>query len=108
MVSEWVLTTMALFGSSKTMEKDLNLVVLTSDILFQHIEASLYLLHLLTLQLKNRPTIKADPFVYIEDLALLFVDGNMDIFLHVTDGLRPLGGQGQTVERVLGRRETAG
>ena len=43
--------TTALFGGSKTMEKDLNLVILTSDMVFQHIEVSLDLLCLLTLQL---------------------------------------------------------
>ena len=77
---------MTLFGSSKTMEKDLDLVVLPSDTLFQCIKVSFYLLRLLTLQLNDRPAIKADPFVHIKDLVLLFVDGNTDVLLHVTDG----------------------
>ena len=68
------------------MEKDLNLVILTSDTSFQRIEASLYPPHLLTLQLNDRPAIKADPFVHIKDLVLLFVDSNADVLLHVTDG----------------------
>ena len=72
------------------MEKDLDLVVLTSDTLFQRIEAGLYLLCLLALQLNNRSAIEADPTVQVEDLALLFVDCDMNIFLHVTDGLETI------------------
>ena len=68
------------------MEKDLNLVVLTSDTLFQHIKMSLYLLRLLTLQLNNTPAIKADSTVHVKNLALLFVDGNADVFLNIADG----------------------
>ena len=82
--------TTALFGSSKTMEKDLDLVVLTSDTLLQCVKASFYLLRLLTLQLNDRPAIKADPFVHIKDLALLFVDSNADVLLHVMDGLETI------------------
>ena len=67
------------------MEKDLDLVVLTSDTLFQRITASLYLC-LLTLQLNDRPAIKTDLFVHIKDLVLLFVDSDMDILLHIMDG----------------------
>ena len=70
-------TTMTLLGSSKTVEKDLDLVILTSNTLFQRVEASLYLLHLLTLQLNNGLAIKADPTVHVEDLMLLFVDGSV-------------------------------
>ena len=65
------------------MKKDLDLVILTSDTLFQHIEASLYLLRLLTLQLNNGPAIKADPTVHVIDLTLLFVDGSANIVLDV-------------------------
>ena len=78
--------TTALFGGPKMMEKDLNLVVLTSDTLFQRIKASTYLLRLLTLQLNDRPAIKANLLVHIKDLVLLFVDSNADVLLHVTDG----------------------
>ena len=59
--------TTAFFGSNKTMEKDLDLVILTSDTLFQRVEVSLYLLRLLTLQLNNRSAIKADSTVHVED-----------------------------------------
>ena len=69
------------------MEKDLNLVVLTSNTLFQHIKASLYLLRLLTLQMNNGSALKADPTVHVEDLVLLFIDGDTNILLHVADGL---------------------
>ena len=76
---------MTLFGDSKTMEKDFDLVVLTSDMLFQCVEMSLYFLRLLTLQLNNRSTIKADLAVHVKDLVLLFVDGNANVLLHVTE-----------------------
>ena len=72
------------------MEKDLDLVILTSDTLFQRVKVSLYLLRLLTLQLNNGPTIKADPTVYVEDLMLLFVDGGVDIVLHIADDSEPV------------------
>ena len=82
--------TTTLLGSSKTVEKDLDLVILTSNTLFQHVEVSLYLLCLLTLQLNNGPTIKADLTVHVEDLMLLFVDGSTDVVLHIADGLEPV------------------
>ena len=78
--------TTTLFGSSKTMEKDLDLVVLTSDTLFQRVEVSLYLLCLLALQLINRSTVKVDPTVHVEDLVLLFVNSDMDVLLYIGDG----------------------
>ena len=81
---------MTLLGSSETVEKNLDLVVLTSDTLFQHVKMSLYLLRLLTLQLNNGPAIKADPTVHVEDLTLLFVDGSTNVVLHVADGLEPI------------------
>ena len=79
-------TTTTLFGGIKTMEKDPNLVVLTSDMLFQRIETSLYLFCLFTLQLNNRSAIKAELTVHVEDLTLLFVDGDTNVLLYVTDG----------------------
>ena len=82
--------TMIFFGGSKMVEKDLDLVILTSDTLFQRVEASLYLLHFLTLQLNNGPTVKADPTVHVEDLTLLFVDGGADIILHVANCVEPI------------------
>ena len=72
------------------MKKNLDLVILTSDTLFQRIKVSLDLFCLLTLQLNNGPAIKADPTIHVEDLALLFVDGSMDIVLHVTDDSEPI------------------
>ena len=72
------------------MEKDLDLVILTSDTLFQHIKAILHLFCLLTLQLNNGPTVKADPTVHVENLMLLFVDGGADIILHVADDSEPV------------------
>ena len=77
--------TTTFLGNSKMMEKDLDLVILTSDTLFQRVEASLYLLRLLTLQLNNGPAVKADMTVHVEDLRLLFVNGSMDVVLHVAD-----------------------
>ena len=77
---------MTLFSSTKTVEKDFDLVILTSDTLFQHVKAHLCLLCLLALQLNNRSAIKADSTVHVEDLMLLFVDGNTDVFLYVVDG----------------------
>ena len=55
---------MTLFCGSKMLEKDLDLVVLTSDTLFQCVEVILYLLHLLTLQLHDGAAVKADPLVH--------------------------------------------
>ena len=72
------------------MEKDLDLVVLTSDTLLQCVKASFYLLRLLTLQLNNGPDIKADPTVHVENLTLLFVDGSVDVILHIADGSEPI------------------
>ena len=72
------------------MKKDLDLVILTSDPLFQRVKASLYILCLLTLQLNNGPTVKADPTVHVIDLTLLFVDGGANIVLHVVDGSEPI------------------
>ena len=72
------------------MEKDLDLVVLTSDTLFQRVEASLHLFHLLTLQLNNGTAVKADPTVHVEDLTLLFVDSGANVILHVADGSEPI------------------
>ena len=72
------------------MEKDLDLVILTSDTLLQCIKMSLHLLRLLTLQLNNGPTVKADLTVHVEDLMLLFIDGGTDIVLHVADGTEPI------------------
>ena len=72
------------------MEENLDLIILTSDTLLQCIEASLYLLRLLTLQLNNGPTIKADPTVHVEDLMLLFVDGGADVILHIADDSEPI------------------
>ena len=78
---------MTLFGDSKTMEKDFDLIILTSNMLFQHVEVSFDLLCFLTLQLNNGPAIKADPTVHVEDLTLLFIDSDTDILLHVVDSL---------------------
>ena len=69
------------------MEKDFDLVILTSNTLFQRVKTSFYLLRLLTLQLNNGPTIKADPTIHVEDLMLLFVDSSADIILHIADDL---------------------
>ena len=71
-------------------EKDLDLVILTSDTLFQHIKVILHLFRLLTLQLNNGPTVKADPTVHVEDLTLLFVDSGADIILHIVDDSEPV------------------
>ena len=68
------------------MEENLNLVILTSDTLFHHIKAVLNFLHLLALQLDDRTTIQVDPLVHIVDQVLLFVHGDLDVFLHVTEG----------------------
>ena len=72
------------------MEENLDLIILTSDMLLQCIEASLYLLHLLTLQLNNGPAIKADPTVHVVDLTLLFVDSSANVVLHIVDGSEPI------------------
>ena len=81
---------MTLLGRSKKVEKDLDLIILTSNTLFQRVKASLDLFRLLTLQLNNGTAIKADPTIHVEDLTLLFVDGSADIILHVADGLEPI------------------
>ena len=72
------------------MEKDLDLVILASDTLFQRLEASLYLLRLLTLQLNIGPTVKTDPTVHVVDLTLLFIDSGADIILHIVDDSEPV------------------
>ena len=82
--------TTTLFGGSKTVEKDLDLVILTSDTLFQHVKTSLDLFCLLTLQLNDGPAVEADPLVHVVDHALLFVDGSTDIVLHVADDSKPI------------------
>ena len=82
--------TTTLLSSSKTVEKDLDLIILTGDALFQRVKASLDFFHLLTLQLNNGPAIKADPTVHVEDLMLLFVDSSVNIVLHVVDGSEPI------------------
>ena len=82
--------TTTLLGGSQMMGKDLDLVILTSNPLFQCIEVSLHLLRLLTLQLNNGPAIKADPTIHVEDLMLLLVDGSTDIVLHIADGAEPI------------------
>ena len=81
---------MTFFGDSKMMEKNFDLIILTSDTLFQHVKVSLDLFRLLTLQLNNGPAIKADPTVHVKDLTLLFVDGSMDVILHTADGSEPI------------------
>ena len=45
-----------------------------------------WLVQLTPTQLNNGSTIKADPFVHVKDLVLLFVEGNVSVLLHVTDG----------------------
>ena len=83
-------TTTTLLGGDKTVEKNFDLIILTSDTLLQGIETSLYLLRLLTLQLNNGTAVKADPTAHVEDLTLLFVDCGANIILHVADGSEPI------------------
>ena len=67
------------------MEKNLDLVVLTSDTLFQHIEAIFNLLRLLALQLYNSTAVIADPLIHVIHLALLLVNRGLDVFHHIVE-----------------------
>ena len=62
------------------MEKDLDLVILTSDTLFQHVKTSLDLFRLLTLQLNDGPAVEADPLIHVVDRALF--TGGKPLFTH--------------------------
>ena len=59
--------TMSPLGNSQMSLKDLDLVVLTSDVLFQTIELMVHSLCLLILQLDNRLAVKADVLVHVVD-----------------------------------------
>ena len=67
------------------MEKHLDLVVLTSNMLLQHIKLVLHLLRLLALQLDYGTAVKADPLVHVIHFVLLFVEHDADILEVVVD-----------------------
>ena len=67
------------------MEENLNLIILTSDMLFQCIEVSLNLLCLLALQLYDDTAVIADPLVHVVYQVLLLVNCGLDVFHHIVE-----------------------
>ena len=70
------------------MEKDFDLVVLTSNALFRHVKSVLYLLRLFALQLDNGTAVEADPLVHVIHLLLLLVEGDTNILKAVVDSAK--------------------
>ena len=70
------------------MEKNFNLVILTSDVLLQHVKPSLNFLCLLAFQLDNGTAVEADLLIHVVHSVLLFVEGDVNILKAVMDGVR--------------------
>ena len=66
-------TTTTFLCSSKMVEKDFDLVILTSNVLFLCVKSTLHLFRFLALQLDYRTAVEADLLVHVVHLVLLVV-----------------------------------
>ena len=87
----------AFLGGSQMMDQDLDLVVLTCNVLFQGIDAVLDLLGLLALQLDKRLAVKVDLVVQVSNPMLLHIHQGSHIVIH---GLKTMSFDLQLVNRL--------